>query len=216
MTIPDFIMLTAACAPAPYFTTLSTVVMQESWNNTCAISVRDELLHQPLTFGKNIATTEQLKQSGYDSGISLEQIGIQNLKWFHVSRSNMYNSCKDLKALQTALTGRYKQTISKENSERTILRAALSFYNPKRFENDFIGTSVRKVGFHVAMEAPALSGGESQEPIQLHTEEPNQIIKTETLPPSSEELVDAFAHKISGAHDVFTAEDASSLEKQQE
>ncbi|AGF76476.1 hypothetical protein [Bartonella vinsonii] len=216
MTIPDFIMLAAVCAPAPHSATVSTVVMQESWDNICEISMRNELLHQPFTFRETIATTKQLKQNEYDFDISLEQIDFQHSKWLHVSRSSASSSCKNLKALQTALTNRYKQTISKCNSEQTILRAALSFYKPRSFQNDFIDTSVKKVGIHIAMQTPAHSSHSSQEPVKLHAEEPVQTLETKTLSPSSEELADVFVQKISGAYDVFTAEDNSSLEKQQE
>ncbi|EJF89672.1 hypothetical protein ME1_00442 [Bartonella vinsonii subsp. arupensis OK-94-513] len=206
MTISNFITLATVCASSVHPAAFSTVAMQEPLGDICAINARDELLHQSFRFRETIAANEQLKKNGHDFDISLEQIDVQNLKWFHVSRSSTYNSCKDLKIVQTTLTGLYK---------KTILRAVLSFYKPKSFENDFIDTSVRKVGSHITMETSALSSDKSQEPVQLHTEESDQTVETEALPSSSEELVDAFAHKVSSARDVFTAEDAS-FRKQQE
>ncbi|MCZ2157919.1 TrwN protein [Bartonella sp. 220] len=89
-------------------------------------------------------------------------------------------------------------------------------HNPDvSLKNGFIESSVKKVVSSIEVETHTLSDDKTQETIQSHAERSDQIGETEALPSSSEERVDAFAHKISGAHDIFTAEDTS-FQKQQE
>ncbi|WP_208433595.1 lytic transglycosylase domain-containing protein [Bartonella taylorii] len=211
MTIPNFMMLLATCAPTIHPTTLSAVVMQKSQGYIYAIGFNDahKLSYQPSTFQEEIATAEKLMHNRHIFDISLGQINVNNLELVCISLSDLFYPCKNLKAAQVILTYCY-------SFEKTALQAALSYYNTRNFNSGFSTASVQKVSSHTGVKVPTLVGEELQETLQLHTKGQEHIIETEPLLPSSEESADVFTHKASGVRDAFTAEDPSSLEKQQE
>ncbi|WP_208432950.1 lytic transglycosylase domain-containing protein [Bartonella taylorii] len=218
MTIPNFMMLLATCAPTIHPTTFPAVVMQKSQDYVYVIGFNDchKLSHQPSTFQKEIATAEKLMHNCHNFDISLGQINVNNLELVCTSYSDLFDPCKNLKAAQVILTYCYKQAVSKYSFERTALQAALSYYKTRNFNGGFSTASVQKVSSHTGVKVPTLVGEELQETLQLHTKGQEHIIETEPLLPSSEEPADVFTHKASGVRDAFTAEDPSSLEKQQE
>ncbi|EJF84444.1 lytic transglycosylase domain-containing protein [Candidatus Bartonella washoeensis] len=211
MTVPSFMMLAAVCAPAIHPTTLSTVVMQKSRGHIYAIGLHNnqKLSYQPSTFKEAIATAEQLKKNGHNFDIGLGQINIKNLEWLGMSLSDLFDPCKNLKAVQAVLTHCYERAMSKYKSEQTALQAALSCYNTGNFKSGFTNAYVQKVDSVVGVKVPALLDKELQESLQIHTGEAGKTIKVELLSTTSEELADAFAHKISGVRDAFTTEEAS-------
>lgn len=219
MTIPSFMMLVAACAPAIHPTMLSAIVMQKSQSHIYTIGLNDshELSYQPLMFKEVAATAEQLKKDGHSFDINLGQINVNNLEWVGGSLFNLFDPCKSLKATQAILTYCYKQAVTKYNFEKIVLQAALSYYNTINFNSSFSTTSLQKVSSHTGKKVSTLVGEELQETLQLHTKGSEHIIETETsLLPSSEEPADVFTHKANAVRDAFTAEDPSSLERQQE
>ncbi|MGF7157149.1 lytic transglycosylase domain-containing protein [Bartonella heixiaziensis] len=215
MTVPSFMILAAACAPAIHPMMLSAVVMQESRGSIYAVGLNDDhkLSHQSSTLKEVIAITKKLKQDGHNFDMGLGQINAKNLKWFSMSLSNLFDPCKNFKAAQAALTYCYERAILACSSEQTALQAALSYYNTVSFKSGSINLStnayVQKVASYVGEKIPVRLSQKPQKSIELHTAEPEQAIKTEPLSSTSEELPDAFTQKESGAHDAFTVEDAS-------
>ncbi|WP_406604067.1 lytic transglycosylase domain-containing protein [Bartonella gliris] len=214
MTVPSFMMLAAACAPAIHPATLSTIVMQKSQGHIYAIGLHNDqkLSYQPSTFKEAVATAEQLKQSGHNFDIGLGQINVKNLESLGMSLSDLFDPCKNLKAVQTVLTHCYKRAVSKYSSEQTALQAALSCYNTENFKGGSTNTYVQKNASYVEVKVPALLDQESQESIQIHTGEAEKTIKTELLSTTSEEVPDAFTHKASGVRDAFKTGDSLHLE----
>ncbi|WP_208439176.1 trwN protein [Bartonella quintana] len=206
MIVPSFMVLAAAYAPSIHPTIFSA---------------------QPFTFEEAFATTEKFKQSGHNFGISLGQINVKNLKWFSmsclISCVNLFDFCKNLKAVRIVLTHCYERAVSEYNSEQTTLQTALNFYNRESFKSGLSSAYVQKIASHVAAEAPALLSEKPQQSVQFSTRKSEQTMKTEALPSSSEELEDAFTHKTSSVRDAFTTEnsslateDSSSFEREQE
>ncbi|WP_074381497.1 lytic transglycosylase domain-containing protein [Bartonella doshiae] len=218
MTIPDFMMLAAACAPAIHPTTLSAIIMQESQGHVYAIGINGnhKLSHQPSTLSEAITIAEKLKHDGHNFDIGLGQINVKNLEWLDMSLFDLFDPCKNLKALQIILTHCYERTRMKYSSEQTALQAALSCYSMRDFKNNFTKFYMQKITSYAAVQIPALVsvGNESQKFVKLHTGEPERTVKTESFSDSPEELADAFAHKSSGVLDAFTTKGTFPLKKQ--
>ncbi|WP_336287511.1 MULTISPECIES: lytic transglycosylase domain-containing protein [unclassified Bartonella] len=220
MTILDFMALAAACAPAVHPTTLSVVVKNESQGHVYAIGINGnhKLSHQPSTFEEAVTTAEKLKQDGHNFDIGLGQINVKNLEWLDMSLSDLFDPCKNLKAVQMVLTHCYERAVSKYDSEQTALQAALSCYNTRDFEHDFTSAYVKKGTLSAEMKIPAFTpeNNESLEFVQLHAEPQKQTVRVISSAFSQEEVADAFTHKTSSAHDAFAAENSSLLEKRKE
>ncbi|WP_455476222.1 lytic transglycosylase domain-containing protein [Bartonella sp. B17] len=212
----DFMVLAAACAPAIHPTTLSAVVMQESQGNIYAIGINGnyKLPHQPSTFEEAIATAEQLKRSGYNFDVGLGQINIRNLEWLGMSLSDLFDPCKNLKAVQTVLVHCYERAMLKYSSGQAALQAALSCYNTGNFKRGFINKYVQKVASRVGVKVPVLmpiDSDEVQEFVQHQTKTQEQTVNVKPSIVPQEELVDAFKSKASSVHDAFTVKDPSSF-----
>ncbi|EJF79806.1 type IV secretion system lytic transglycosylase VirB1 [Candidatus Bartonella washoeensis] len=214
MTVPNFMMLAAACAPAIHSTTLSAVVMQKSRGHIYAIGLQNDqkLSYQPSTFKEAIAIAEQLKKNGHNFDMGLGQINVKNLEWLGMSLSDLFDPCKNLKAVQIVLMHCYERAVSKYNSEQAALQAALSCYDTGNFKSSSTNTYVQKNASYVALKVPALLGEESQESIKIHTRKAEETIKVELFSVASEDLPDAFAHKTSGVRDAFITGDSLHLE----
>ncbi|BBL53940.1 hypothetical protein MF1_11980 [Bartonella quintana] len=193
MIVPSFMVLAAAYVPSIHPTIFSV---------------------QPFTFEEAVVKTEKFKQSGHNFGTSLGQINVKNLEWFCMSRFigcvNLFDFCKNLKAVRIVLTHCYERAMSEyNNSEQTPLQAALNFYNRGSFKSSLSNAYVQKIASHVAEKAPALLSEKLQQSVQFSTKESEQTMKTEALPSSSEELEDAFTHETSSVRDAFTTENSS-------
>ncbi|WP_455481880.1 lytic transglycosylase domain-containing protein [Bartonella sp. B35(2025)] len=219
MTIPDFMMLAATCAPTIHPTTLSSVVMQESQGNAYAISIdgNQKLSHQPSTFEEAITIAERLKNDGHNFDIGLGQINVKNLGWLGMSLSDLFDPCKNLKAVQIILTHCYERAKSMYNFEQTALKAALNCYNTRDFKNGFTSAYVQKIAANVGVKVPALTSvdNELQKFVKQNTKMQEKTVKVKSIT-TQEELADAFTHKTSGVQDAFTKKDPSLSEKLQE
>ncbi|WP_208440194.1 TrwN protein [Bartonella raoultii] len=206
MIVSNFIIVAAAYASTLCATAPSAVVMQESWNNACALNISDALSRHPFVPQNTITT---IKQNKHNFDVNLGQIDVENQEWSQPSLSEVFDRCGNLNVVRAALKHCCKQTALQYNIEQTVL----SFYGAKNFKNGFTDLWMQKNASHVEVKAHAFVSEVSQETIQIHTRKAEQTINIESLPVSLEE--DAFTHKESSAHDAFTADD-SSLEREQE
>ncbi|GAA5095994.1 hypothetical protein [Bartonella acomydis] len=206
MIIPHFIMFSVTYASIQQPTVLPSVVVQESLGKICAIINNNQLLHPSSLFGKAIAKTEQHIQNKHNFDIYWRQIDDGNLKWFLPFFSVVMPPYKSFEVVPTALKHCRKQVVLRYSVKRDVL----SLYNTENSKNNFANVEVQKIASRIKVETPV---EESQEPVKLKRENPEQIIDLESLPIFLEE--DAFTHKASSVHDAFKIED-SSLEKQQE
>ncbi|UNE54077.1 trwN protein [Bartonella machadoae] len=216
MTLPDFMTFAAVCASAVHPATFSTVAMQESKDDICAINVRDhfKLSHQLFTLKEAIKTTEYFGQNEHNFDVNWRQFSVQSLIFQAISNFDVFYPYKNLKVVQTALTHCYEQTTSKYSSEQTELQAVLNFYNSRNFKSGFTNAYVQKIAFHVEGETHALMSGDLQKSVKLHATKQEPQISVDSLPPPSEELADVFTHKVGSIRDAFTEEDLPSSEKQ--
>ncbi|EJF74699.1 trwN protein [Bartonella alsatica] len=209
MIVSNFVMFAAAYAGTTHTAALSTIAMRESLDNTYTINVTDKLSPQPSIFREAIVTAEQHKQFEHNFDANLRQIDVVLFDTF--------DSCKNFKVVQTTLKHCYKQTKPQYSSEQVVSQTVWSFYNTGNFKNDPVNASMRKISSPVEVVTSALVDKESQEVVQLHKGETEQIINVESLPTSPEE--DVFTYRASSGassvHDAFTVEN-SSLGKQQE
>ncbi|WP_455476950.1 lytic transglycosylase domain-containing protein [Bartonella sp. B41] len=226
MTISNFITLANTCAPEIHPTTLSAIVMQESRGNVHAIGIngKKKLSRQPSTRKEAIAIAEQLKRNGYNFDVGLGQINVKNLAWLGMSLSDLFDPCKNLKAMQIVLTHCYERATSKYSPEQKALRAALSCYNTGNFERGFTNAYVQKVVSHVGVKVPELipMNDNSQEFEQLSTTTQEKMIVADPSATSKDKPIDAFTktdaftHKANSIRDAFTTENSFTVRKYRE
>ncbi|WP_332060097.1 lytic transglycosylase domain-containing protein [Bartonella sp. CB74] len=220
MTILNFMALAAACAPTVHPTTLSVVIENESQGHIYAIGINGnhKLSHQPSTFEEAVIIAKQLKQDGHNFDVGLGQINVRNLEWFNMSLSDLFDPCKNLKAVQMILTHCYERAVSKYDSGQTALQAALNCYSTRGFEHDLTNTYVQESALSTEIKIPAFTpeNNESLEFVQLRAEPQKQTVQTELSAFSQEEVADAFTHKASSVHDAFATESSSFSEKRKE
>ncbi|MCZ2328774.1 lytic transglycosylase domain-containing protein [Bartonella sp. F02] len=211
MALSDFIMLAATCAPAVHPTTISAIITQESQGNIYAIGVNGnyKLPRQPSTLEEAVTMAQQLKNAGYNFDVGLGQINIKNLEWLKMSLSDLFDPCKNLKALQAVLVDCYKRALSTHSAGQAALRAALSCYNTGNFKRGLANGYVQKVSSHVDVNIPALVpvDEKKQKTVQHYTTEKEHAFKAAIFVQSREELTDAFTGKVDNVSDVFTATD---------
>ncbi|WP_254475079.1 TrwN protein [Bartonella sp. B1098] len=213
MIVPDFTMFTTPSISNPPLIAFSTLFEQERRDNFYITGNNDKLFCPSSPLREEIATTEQFKQNKHNFDAIFEQIDVQNMKWF--SLFEVLDSCRNrnLAAIQSTLTYCYEQTTSKYIFEKATLQSTLSFHNTENLNS---GIDTRTVTSYIEVEAAARRDEDLQEPVRLKKEKPEQTTKVDSLPLSSEELEDAFAHKESSSRDAFATEDSSSSTKQLE
>ncbi|WP_175869104.1 TrwN protein [Bartonella gabonensis] len=214
MIIPDLTMFAAAHiydTPPPVF---STLIEQEARNNIYTAGNNDKLFRQLSLLreeNKEIVTTKQFKQNKHNFDAIFEQINVENVKWFSLFEA--FNSCRNLIPVPSTLAYRYEQTTSECIFEKVTLQSMLSFYSTENLSND---TDTQIVPSYIGVKVAERRDKDFQEPVRLKKEELGQATKANSLPLSSEELEDAFAHKESSSRDAFAKEDSSSSTKQLE
>ncbi|WP_330168309.1 TrwN protein [Bartonella grahamii] len=204
MIVPDFTMFVATYISNTPPITFSVIAEQEAQGNVYVTDNKDNLFYQSSQLEEKIATTEQFKQSERNSNIILGQIGVRDVKLF--SLFDAFGFCRDLTAVQSALTYRYEQTASKCIFEKATLQSVLNFYNTENSSN----TSIQKVASYIGAKVAVRENEDLQEPVKLRKEEPEQITNVDSLSLSSKGEEDAFTHKESSACDAFSVEDSSS------
>ncbi|WP_375633478.1 MULTISPECIES: TrwN protein [unclassified Bartonella] len=198
MIVPDFTFFAAAYISNMPPMTFSVVAEQETRDNVYVTDDKDNLFYQSSQFKETIATA---KQSEHNFNIILGQIDVGNVKLF--SLLDAFDFCRNITAVQSALTYCYEQTTSKCIFEKATLQSVLNFYNTENSNH----TRMQKITSYIGVKA-AVRGNEGlQEPVKLKKEEPEQTTKVDSLPLSSKGEEDAFTHKESSAHDAFSAED---------
>ncbi|MBX4335890.1 trwN protein [Bartonella raoultii] len=218
MTISNFVMLTAICAPTLQSTILSPVVLPETLGCTSRGNIYNnhQLSLKISKFKKTVTTIEQFKQNGHNFDVKWGQINVGNLKWFDVLLSDFFVSYKNFKVAQAILPHSLEPTMSQNQFKQVALQIALNYYDTASFKSSFTNTSLKEVALNTAVQVPAFVDEEWPKSSQINTKGTEQTIKTEPLFPLTEELVDAFANTTSGVHDAFTTEDSSPFEKLQE
>lgn len=214
MIIPDFTMFAASYISDTRHPVSSTLIEQEARNNVYITGNNDRLFHQLSLLRKGAeetTTTEQFKQNKHNFDAIFEQIDVENMKWF--SFFGAFDFCRNLASVQSTLTCCYAQTTSKCIFEKATLQSTLSFYNTENLNSD---ADTQTVASYIGVKAATRRDEDLQEPVKLKKEEPEQTTKVDSLPLSSEELEDAFAHKESSSRDAFATEDSSSSTKQLE
>ncbi|UNF40396.1 TrwN protein [Bartonella krasnovii] len=210
MIIPDFTMFAASYISD----TPPSLIEQEARNNSYITGKNNKLFRQLSLLRERAgetATTEQFKQNKHNFDAIFEQIDVENMKW--LSFFEAFDFCRNLASLQSALTYCYEQTTSKCIFEKETLRSTLSFYNTENLNS---GADTQIVASYSEVKAAVQRNEDLQELVRLKKEEPEQTTNVDSLPLSSEELEDAFAHKESSSRDAFATEDISSSAKQLE
>ncbi|QEE08205.1 TrwN protein [Bartonella kosoyi] len=209
MIFPDFTMFAAAYISNTPHLAFSALIEQGARDNVYITSNNDKLFGQLSPLREETAITEQFKQNKHNFDTIFEQIDVENMKWF--SFFGAFGFCRDLADVQSALTCCYKQKVSKCVFEKAALQSALSFYNTKGLNSN---ADTQTITSYIGVKAAAQEDKNLQEPVRLKKEEPEQTTKVNSLPLSSEELEDAFAHKESSSRDAFATEDSSSSTEQ--
>ncbi|WP_208435398.1 trwN protein [Bartonella phoceensis] len=221
MTVPNFVMFTVVYVSAVYFVLSSVSVMQGAQDDVHTVGVNNDhgLLHQASISKEAGVIANLFKQSSHNFDVKLRRIGVENMQQFGISFSDMFDPCKSLKMVRTALSRCYEQIASGYDFEQAALQNVVDFYNAGNSESGFSAAYMRRVISRIRVKNPkdsVILEGESQDTLKLRTGESRPEIEIESLSTSPEELVDVFMHKASGVHDAFTTESASSLGKQQE
>ncbi|WP_144752515.1 lytic transglycosylase domain-containing protein [Bartonella saheliensis] len=214
MIVPDFTMFTASYISDTPRLVSSALIEQKARNNAYITGNNDKLFPQLSMLreeAKETAITEQFKQNKHNFDVIFEQIDVENMKW--LSFFGAFDFYRNLASRQSTLTYCYEQTTSKCIFEKVTLRSTLSFYNTENLNSD---TDMQIVASYIGVKAAAQSDEDLQEPVRLKKGEPEQATKVDSLPLSSEELEDAFAHKESNGRDAFATEDTASSAKQLE
>ncbi|WP_375622492.1 TrwN protein [Bartonella sp. TT119HLJHH] len=201
MIVPDFTFFAAAYISNTPPITFSVTAEQEARDNVYVTDDKDNFFYQSSQLKETIATAEQ---SEHNFNIILGQIDVGNVKLF--SLFDAFDFCRNLTAVQSALTYCYEQTTSKCIFEKATLQSVLNFYNTENSNH----TRMQKVTSYIGVNAAVRGNEDLQEPVKLKKEEPEQTTKVDSLPLSSKGEEDAFAHKESSARDAFSAEDFSS------
>ncbi|WP_375650578.1 TrwN protein [Bartonella sp. OT172YNZD] len=204
MIVPDFTFFAAAYISNMPPITFSVIAEQEAPDNVYATDDKDNLFYQSSQLKETIATTEQFKQGKHNFNTILGQIDVRNMKLF--SLFDAFDFCKNLTALQIALTYCYEQATSKCIFEKATLQSVLNFYNTENSNHAYL----QKVTSYIGVKAAVRGNEDLQEPVKLKKEEPEQTTKVDSLPLSSKEEEDAFTHKESSTLDAFSAQDFSS------
>ncbi|WP_375645950.1 MULTISPECIES: TrwN protein [unclassified Bartonella] len=201
MIVPDFTFFAAAYISNTPPITFSVTAEQEARDNVYVTDDKDNFFYQSSQLKETIATAEQ---SEHNFNIILGQIDVGNVKLF--SLFDAFDFCRNLTAVQSALTYCYEQTTSKCIFEKATLQSVLNFYNTENSNH----TRMQKVTSYIGVNAAVRGNEDLQEPVKLKKEEPEQTTKVDSLPLSSKGEEDAFTHKESSARDAFSAEDFSS------
>ncbi|SSZ39598.1 hypothetical protein [Bartonella grahamii] len=204
MIVPDFTFFAAAYISNTPPITFSVIAEQEARDSIYVTDDKDNFFYQSSQLKETIATTEQFGQSKHNFNIILGQIGVGNVKLF--SLFDAFGFCRNLTAVQSALTYCYEQTTSKCIFEKATLQSVLNFYNTENSNH----TSIQKVTSYIGVKAVVQENEDLQEPVKLKKEEPEQTTNVDSLPLSSKGEEDAFTHKESGTSDAFSVEDSSS------
>ncbi|WP_142416708.1 lytic transglycosylase domain-containing protein [Bartonella massiliensis] len=207
MIISDLIMFASAYTNTSP-TTFPVIIASEVRDNVYVEDDNDKLFHQSSPFRKTIATSRQFKQNRHNIDANLEQIDVKDVKWF--SFCNPFYFCRNLKTEQDTLTYRYERRAFVYDSEKDPLLSAVNFYNMGNLNT----SSMQEISSLFEVKVAARVDKDLQESVKLKKEEPEQVIKTDSLHLFSEEEEDAFKHKASGTDDAFTTEDSSSYEKE--
>lgn len=159
MVISNFMTLASTCAPAIHPDTLSAIIARESRGNIYAIGINGhhKLPRQPSTLKEAVAVAEELERNGHDFDVGLGQINVKNLGWLRMSLSDLFDPCKNLKAMQIVLTDCYQRAALRYGAGQTALQAALSCYNTGNFRHGFTNGYVQKVASYVKVKVPALA-----------------------------------------------------------
>ncbi|WP_375624404.1 MULTISPECIES: TrwN protein [unclassified Bartonella] len=201
MIVPDFTFFAPAHISNTPPITFSVIAEQEARDNIYGTDDKDNLFYQSTQLKETIATAVQ---SEHNFNIILGQFDVVNMKLF--SLFNAFDFCRNLTAVQNALTYCYEQTTSKCIFEKATLQSVLNFYNTGNSNH----TSIQKVTSYIGVKAAVRGNEDLQEPVRLKKEEPEQTTKVDFLPLSSKGEEDAFTHKESSTRDAFSVEDSSS------
>ncbi|UNF28998.1 TrwN protein [Bartonella krasnovii] len=214
MIIPDFAMFAASYISDTPHPVSSALIKQEAWDNAYITGKNDKLFRQLSLLRARVeetATTEQFKQNKHNFDVIFEQIDVENMNW--LSFFGAFDFFRNFTFVQSASTYCYEQKASKCIFEKETLRSTLSFYNTKNLNS---GADIQIVASYIGVKAAVQKDEDLQEPVRLKKGEAEQTTKVDSLPLSSEELEDAFAHKESSSRDAFATEDISSSAKQLE
>ncbi|WP_336293872.1 trwN protein [Bartonella sp. CB169] len=195
MAIPNFILLVFPRIQAGCLTTLPAVIMQELRGKVCATHVNwdHNLSLQFPILNKTIATTKLLKQNEHSFSAALGQISVKSLQWFSISLSDVLDPCVALKVIQSVLPHNCKKTILNHNSEQS----PLSPYDMRNFKNGSSNIYMQKVTSYVGVHNSSALEEELQESVQRYKKKWKQIAEIGSLSVFSEELVNAYMHKVS-------------------
>ncbi|WP_019221077.1 hypothetical protein [Bartonella senegalensis] len=212
MTIASLMMLVATNALTLHPTAISVVAAQKFSDHICATSINNnpKVSYHFSSFEKAIVKGKKFEQFGHNFDISLRQISVRNLKFFGMSPSDLFDHHQSLEAAHAPVANFSERKKSEQNFEKNMLQSILSFYNAESLKGALNKAYVQEVVSHIGMQVSARFGKKPQESLELHADQSKQAIEIETLPPSSEDLEDAFTHKTSSVGDAFTAGDFSS------
>jgi type IV secretion system protein VirB1 len=141
----SFSDLAQACAPAVHGRTARALVAVESGFNPHAIGiVGGQLDRQPRTRAQALATAKQLTADGWNFSVGLAQINQKNFKRLGLTAASAFDSCQNLRAMQTVLTECLDRAAPRAPPQ-TALRQALSCYYSGNAVTGFQHGYVQKV-----------------------------------------------------------------------
>lgn len=123
--------LVLACAPLVHPETAWRVIKHESRGNPYVIGINGpyRLTRQPRNRQEAVDTARLLIDNKVSIDMGLGQINSKNLQWLGLTVEDVFDPCKNLKAMQTVLTQAYGRAVRKHGPGQQALVAALSEYN---------------------------------------------------------------------------------------
>lgn len=120
-----------ACAPQVHPETAWRVIKHESRGNPYVIGINGpyRLTRQPRSRQEAVAVAKLLIEHKVSVDMGLSQINSNNLQWLGLTVEDVFDPCKNIKAMQTVLTQAYERAVRKHGPRQQALVAALSEYN---------------------------------------------------------------------------------------
>jgi type IV secretion system protein VirB1 len=144
--VATFALLARTCAPSVDSRTTHAIVSVESSFNPYAIGVvGDELVRQPRNEAEARATARALHVAGINFSAGLGQINVKEWPRLHLDEHTVFESCANLRAMQTILLECFVSAGVREPDSQRALRQALSCYYSGTFSIGFRDGYVARV-----------------------------------------------------------------------
>lgn len=147
----DFALI-QQCSPDIHPAIANAIVKTESSFNNFAIGVNGGRVKQPKNYQEAVITAKKLLAENANIDLGLAQINSSNLSWLGLSVEQIFDTCANLKAMQTVYNYCYSK--AGENGLGTRMQRAFSCYNTGNtqtgFKNGYVNKATKNLNEIVA------------------------------------------------------------------